>query len=53
MAETDMDRQRKVRIDKFLRTQWLHRNPTMTELAALLLDFENFLGECESRRMRD
>jgi hypothetical protein len=49
----DMDAWSKARIDKFLNTRWLHRNPTIPELADLLLDFEKFLGECEDKRMRD
>ena len=51
MAETDMDRQRKERISKFL-AEHQRQRLFMLDVDFLLL-FENYLGECESRRMRD
>ena len=48
----DMDAQRKERIRKFIST--VEYFPYGDDsLADLLLRFENYLGECEDRRMRD
>jgi hypothetical protein len=53
--EVDMDAWSKARIKRFLsRGELLLPSMFTTEdIETLLLNFENFLGECEAKRMRD